>query len=318
MEKTNQQLNESLAKMKNLMQYDLKTTLLENEETIEEQSARKLARQARKSTFQANKDAGMSGKEARGIKKATRQDDRAARKADDTSDEVLDDNYEADFEGEVLKNINRFVKRINKGAGKIEKAMARLEASTYNGGSAVEAAKALYQEKYQQPMPMLGGTAVAPSPAPASTWKPSYPKCQGGINKVGCRSNAIGKVQAALDDIGVDGKFGPETQKRLAAVAPEFGEQFTDADVPAIRAKIKAANAPREIAPGKISMKQATVAGVAPKPRTDVLDPSRITQANEQGATNMAIGFMNESVSNKEQKRINKEVRLNKKLGITL
>ncbi len=38
-----------------------------------------------------------------------------------------------------------------------------------------------------------------------------------------------------------------------------------------------------------------------------------------QGATNMAIGFaVNESVSNKEQKRINKKARLNKKLGITL
>ena len=35
-----------------------------------------------------------------------------------------------------------------------------------------------------------------------------------------------------------------------------------------------------------------------------------------QGATNMAIGFaVNESVSNKEQKRINKEARLDKKLG---
>ena len=35
-----------------------------------------------------------------------------------------------------------------------------------------------------------------------------------------------------------------------------------------------------------------------------------------QGATNMAIGFaVTESVSNKEQKRINKEVRLNKKMG---
>jgi hypothetical protein len=35
----------------------------------------------------------------------------------------------------------------------------------------------------------------------------------------------------------------------------------------------------------------------------------------KEGATNMAIGFMNESISNKERKRINKETRLNKKFG---
>ena len=165
---------------------------------------------------------------------------------------------------------------------------------------------------------MAGATAVAPSPAPASTWKPSYPKCQGGVNKVGCRSNAVGKVQAWLDNIGVDGKFGPETQKRLASVAPEFSKEFTDTDLPAIRAKIDASNAPRELPPQKINLKQNPNIITPKLPPSETLgDVLKQRQSNEQGATNMAMGFVNESISQKERKRINKEDRKNKKIGLS-
>ena len=43
----------------------------------------------------------------------------------------------------------------------------------------------------------------------------------------------------------------------------------------------------------------------------------RLNQQSNEGATNMSQGFVNEStISHKEMKRINKESRLNKKLGL--
>ena len=49
----------------------------------------------------------------------------------------------------------------------------------------------------------------------------------------------------------------------------------------------------------------------------DVAECDDVKEEPKEGYTNMAIGFaVNESVSNKEQKRINKEARRNKKLGI--
>ena len=124
MEKTTQELNESLAKMKSLMQYDLKTTLLENEESVEEQSQRKLDRQARRADFKATKDA-----------------QKAARKGDVPVEAEPDDNFEQDFVGKELKHINRLVRRLHRWNSKIGEAMATIEASTYNGGSGLDAVK---------------------------------------------------------------------------------------------------------------------------------------------------------------------------------
>ena len=266
----------------------------------------------------------MSRKDARNVRSDTKDLQKSARQ--DVGDEEDIETFEEDFEGRELKHIDRFVKRIHNGAGKIEKAMTKLGSATHNGGSAIEAAKNLYQEKYGLPLPTLGGTgepetAVAPvTPA----WKSSFPKCQGGINKIGCRSNAIGKVQAALDVIDVDGKFGPQTQKLLATKAPEFSKQFTDTDLPAVLNKIKGVpvrpKAPLvKPNPGRDKVDAGFIdrpglKGKTPKDTLKTAD-ARATQANEGGYKNMAQGFVNESISQKERKRQNKEDRLNIKFN---
>jgi len=321
-DKENKELvNESFEKIDRLMNFTPGMTGTELKEVIEEQSRRD-DRQARRAQFKSNLEGGMSRKDARQARRQTKKD----QKAGEYDDIELGDNFEEDFEGKELKHIDRFVRRLNRYHGKIDKAIAKLESATHNGQNALEAVKLAYKEKYGTDLPKTGVTDVAATPAPQPKYVPKYQPCQGGINKVGCRSNAVAKVQAivgGLDDkIKIDGMFGPRTKAAIEKVAPEFAEQFTDADVATIKQKAQSAGVPskettatpkRTAPPRKIDMSNRPVPKVDLGPR-DQIDTNKLRQA-EEGATNMAVGFVNESISQKERVRKNKEDRLNKKLG---
>lgn len=319
MEDNKEFVNESFEKIDRLMNFRPGMTATELKEVIEEQSRRD-DRQARRAQFKSNIEGGMSRKDARQIRQQTKKD----QKAGDYDDIELGDNFEEDFEGKDLKHIDRFVRRLHRYNDKIDKAIAKLESSTHNGQNALEAVKLAYKEKYGVDLPMTGVTDVAATPAPQPKYVPKYPLCQGGINKVGCRSNAVAQVQAlvgGLDNkIKIDGMFGPRTKAAIEKVAPEFADQFTDADVETIKQKVKNVSTQpevkREPAPQKIDMSKRPVPQVnLPKPETlgDVL--KKREAAENTGATNMALGFVNESISQKERVRRNKENRLNKKFG---
>jgi peptidoglycan hydrolase-like protein with peptidoglycan-binding domain len=330
MEDNKEMVNESFDKIDRLMNFRLGMTATELKEVIEEQSRRD-DRQARRAQFKSNLEGGMSRKDARQARQQTKKD----QKAGEYDDIELGDNFEEDFEGKNLKHIDRFVRRLHRYNDKIDKAIAKLESSTHNGQSALEAVKLAYKEKYGVDLPKTGVTDVAATPAAQPKYVPKYQPCQGGINKVGCRSNSVAKVQAivgGLDDkIKIDGMFGPRTKAAIEQVAPEFAEQFTDADVATIKQKAQSAGvkpketvatkepAPRRVEPKGLDLSKNPIAStLKPTGRDQIPRPAGLDEEDEvkeQGATNMAVGFMNESISQKERVRKNKEDRLNKKLG---
>lgn len=63
-----------------------------------------------------------------------------------------------------------------------------------------------------------------------------YTPCT-GTYKRGCKSEVIKKVQGCLGGLGLDGKFGPNTEKELKSKFPQFATSFTDKDVDTICGK---------------------------------------------------------------------------------
>jgi hypothetical protein len=142
---------------------------------------------------------------------------------------------------------------IQKNMKDFESSLKRLQGKTYQGHDAVEILKSTYKEKTGKDLPLPANTTPAAPTAPVAPVTPAapvqgsnvvpgtspvnYTQCVGGINKVGCSSESIRKVQELIG-VNPDGKFGLETQKKLSTIAPELSKQFTDADIQKIKDKI--------------------------------------------------------------------------------
>lgn len=343
MEDNNKMLQETLNKAKTMMNFKPGMTRTElNEQGMAgppasymkqrqaktaEPNVKKDNRLDRNAEYDLNRESGMSRKDAKGIKRDQRKMDKAARRGSEPAVEPNVDELPDSGEVRDYKHIDRFVRSVHRNAQDLDNDYKKLANSTFKGQNALEAAKGLYRQKYNEELPIWRDYIKGPEqPKQASTYTPKFPLCKGGVNKVGCRSNAVAQVQALVGGIDgsikIDGMFGPKTKAALEKVAPEFAEQFTDADVATIKQKVNApveAPAPvRQPAPTKISTKGF------PKPVDPManLKPDRIPNpkalGEQDGPTNMAMGFdLNESISQKERARINKENRKKIKLGIT-
>lgn len=278
MEENKENIRESLKKIQGLMYYDKSLTATENKEAIEEQWTPSAAGIARKAGREAQRQVGNN----------------------------------------TIKSIVPYINKVHRNMKHLDKIYSELEGKTYQGQPAIDGLRSKYKQVYGEDLSMPGISTpgveggvggVGQDTAQVAQYQP----CQGGVNKVGCKSGSIGQVQQMLGGLKVDNMFGPKTQQKLAQVAPEFSQQFTDADVPAIQAKLKPPVVdPTKLAPtGKIDTTKMGNPAINP-----IVGDTIPRQSNEQGATNMAVGFVNEStLSNKEQWRKNRQDRLNKKLG---
>jgi len=409
MEDNKEMLKESLKKISGLMYYDSTMTAIENKEIIEEQGFIDKV-----GNVTSNLIGGKTGtdkwKQKRNQPVTAGEITRVTRYLHNSLD------------GRLFNSDSRDMKNAYS-------QIYYLQGRKYNGADAIETVKNEYQRRYGTDLvsdiqtkltnldftgaenqknflavlqkgaetntqPEIGqDTAQAVSSGGKTGW---FQPCQGGVNKVGCKSNSIGQVQQMLGGLKIDNMFGPKTQEKLAQVAPEFSQQFTDADVPAIQAKLKAPVA-QKIEPARIDTTKMSNPGLNPVQGDKIMEQeissdisaeiptlemktyfSRLTKKPEyinkiynrlsagtykgqsaldamkssyteysgkdlpidqkrlglepevaakdtalvnpkpieQGYTNMAQGFVNEStISHKEMKRINKEARLNKKLG---
>jgi len=294
-------VNESLKQIHSLMNFKPGMTRTENKEIIEEQ---------------------MGGVARRTARRAGRQAKRS------TKD---------------MNNVRSERKAINRKVNDIENIYDKLKNRTVNGEPALDVLRAKYKEVYGEDLPKLSGE---PETAPTAQAKPAYvpkfPPCTGGVNKLGCKSNAVAQVQAlvgGLDDkIKIDGMFGPRTKAAIEKVAPEYADQFTDADVAKIKQKVQSAgvkpketevtktpeprkintsnfpsppNALDNVKPDRLPTPKAVSEDDEDIPNEDMFDKPEI----KPGGYKMTQGFVNESISQKERVRQNKQDRLNRKLG---
>jgi len=204
MEENEKTLNESLDRIKNMMDYDPETPLTE-------QTARELRK---------------SGIESRKAAKATRR-------------------AEIDY-----SRLNWYVKRIERNMKDIDTIYGHLRGKTYEGHDAIAVVQSTYKDKSggrDLPQPPVVQEKTTDTNVDGVTGAPAaagYTQCIGGINKFGCKSNAIAQVQGMIG-AKADGMFGPKTKEMLAAVVPEYSNQFSDADVATIQQKITQSKTPQ-------------------------------------------------------------------------
>ena len=96
-----------------------------------------------------------------------------------------------------------------------------------------------------------------------------YKPCSGTYS-LGCKSEAIAKVQACLGGLTVDGKFGSNTKKKLA---DKGFTSFTDADVDKICKKITTVEDPLLSVPDSFGDLQANVSTNTPNNQKDNTGP---------------------------------------------
>jgi len=335
-------LNESLKKIKGLMYYDKSLTATENKEKIQEQllapaaaaayGGKKLIDRYR----QKNKVDVRPGEIARAVK-----------------------NLHKNMEGRLLRsNGGEMTNSLNQ--------IKTLSGRKINGEDAVEVVKGEYKRLYgtdlvaditkkgekvnykgitkqKELLSLLGGGGAQPTNEPTKdpvAKTASYVPCQGGINKFGCKSDSIAKIQQAAG-LKADGMFGKKTQAKLSQVAPEFSKQFSDTDVPAIIAKLTPAkndvetpnpvaniDSPKPITAnidtskiGSMSPTSAPKANTIPRPGQQNESDPKVKEDMfkkpeiKPGGYKMAQGFVNESLNNKDQWRKNKQERLDRKFG---
>jgi len=357
MDKNKELLQESLNRIKNMMYYDSEMTAIENEEIIEEQLGA-LAAKPVVDMYRQQKgipvrpqevvrvtrilhknlnNSGNSRRVFRSVKNSLYQIQtlvgRKIHQTDEDAIEAIKNEYERLYGDNLISDVQNKLTNLNyKGLGKQKELLSLLQSDG------------------------VTNTTSEPQVAPAtSSNKTQYPPCQGGVNKLGCKSNSIVLVQDMLKGVKVDGMFGPKTQERLSRVAPEFSEQFMDGDVSEIREKLKldAEHGVTHPVPGesqpisKIASKKVgglDMSNVTKSPTGELavaskskIKPDEVTRGQqrrddrqarkataqtnraevaEDGYTNMAMGFVNESTMSPEEiKRRNKKDRLDKKLG---
>ena len=197
-------------------------------------------------------------------------------------------------------------------------------------------------------------SAVEPE-ARSTSSSGGYVPCQAGINKVGCKSDSIAQVQqaAGLKPDGMFGpktqakldQVAPEFSKQFTdADVPTIQAKLKTERIPA-PSKIdlsKMANPglttipQTRLDPAMNQLKNPTFTAQAPAPsKRDQRLQGRVDKLQQKlgedeievkedmfekpeikpGGAKMTQGFMNESLSNKEQWRKNKQERLDRKLG---
>jgi hypothetical protein len=174
------------------------------------------------------------------------------------NEEDLPDSINEQAQDEIWDSwINSRARKVNRWMEDINGVMKVLQNRTYKGGSALEAFKKRYKEKYGQDLPNNISLSGQPSTQPqAGTPQPTQPtqsvgqKTADGYKVVagtpedpyvyGTSGSGIKSIQQNLGFTGtdLDGKWGPNTQKALAAKVPDV-KQFTNNELSNILQKIR-------------------------------------------------------------------------------
>lgn len=112
---------------------------------------------------------------------------------------------------------------------------------------------------------------------------PQYSDCSGTYTMF-CKSSVIKKVQGCLN-ITTDGFWGPETQRKLEELFPQFSTTFTDADVATICKEGGSSEGGSGDQTTIIPPPQETQLPVPPKPEDfGVIEPDKLDISQQGGA----------------------------------
>lgn len=145
--------------------------------------------------------------------------------------------------------INSYARRLKRNYARIDAIMKEIQGKTYQGKPAIDGVKASYKSIYKKDLPGMP-VATTATTAQTATQTPVGAKDAEGYKLVagtpqdpyiyGTTGSGIMTVQQNLGFTGtdLDGKWGPNTQKALAAKAPDI-KQFTNDDLSSVVQKIR-------------------------------------------------------------------------------